>query len=737
MSAEASPWWHRFFDGENQLRWSSLSKGEGAWAAHVLPWIDIIQSDNQDLPIVLPRLDPDGKTSWYIAGRSLRGALKARESLQAFIGPSYSNFDGRPYHLNEDDAVEVAFAEAAVSPVYRIQASSENNVPKIQRALELFRGLLVRAPKASSQAPRPLGMLRVQLDQAVLIGDEDHANRLLERIRSLGRLDAENLLYLRIGVLAGLGYWREIAKDGELLNQLTGLHLPARVLTDVHNALYRYHIEPSEDVDNPEKALDAFKSSGLLRRSSLFSMRRGICAPRVLKAFFLYELAREDRAQPSIADLARALEESDDTFAHALLDLNPAEEQQISTDIMAEAEAYYENFEFERAFDLYLQAPPSKRRLSRLISCAKEMDTQEAAKSVLDAIKPGDDAGRLPASLEQSLEKLRARCNVSEPLSSPRGWIEWAEQVARGMEIDQALIILREFVVTWDPAELHNNRGHADELMEIINNASDSADEVFREAAPLLCETLISDNKTLPRHLKPLLRLLVTKVALLEDPSQTELELARDLVATLLNTGLDKTEYKTLLDDIQDLMSAQMSVVTVNWALDISELLAIYSCPDSEQRLRLVVRVIDEAKRIAHRLKSTDGMVIEQLCNDYQVDLPQEFLERDDAVMAEAEDALAGKKIGIYTLEEPAAQRAAAVLKSRCSTLSVEINHDHECTACLKNLARSADIFVFAWKSSKHQAFYCVKDHRSSTNPMIQAQGKGTSSILRAVLGLT
>jgi len=325
---------------------------------------------------------------------------------------------------------------------------------------------------------------------------------------------------------------------------------------------------------------------------------------------------------------------------------------------------------------------------------------------------------------------------AAQPVNrAPQGWLDWARQVASGMDEDEAMGAVGNHMDTWDPAELRQHREQATELTNIINNASESAELVFREATPLLCQTVMPEDGVPPRHLKPLLQLLVTKVAFLEDTSRSELELVRDLTATLLIIGLDKTEYAGLLSDLQDLMNAQMSVFTVSWSLDLAELLALHPCPGPEQRLRLVLRVVEEARRLAHRLTSTDMLVVGQLCQDYAIDCPTEFTKADDTVVAEADEALAGKKVGIYTLEEPAGQRAANILEIRCPTVRVELNHDHECTKRLINLAQSAELFVFAWKNSKHQAFYCVKAHRAVDAPFIQAQGKGSSSILRAIFG--
>ena len=98
---------------------------------------------------------------------------------------------------------------------------------------------------------------------------------------------------------------------------------------------------------------------------------------------------------------------------------------------------------------------------------------------------------------------------------------------------------------------------------------------------------------------------------------------------------------------------------------------------------------------------------------------------------------MANKKIAIYTLTEQAGKRAIILLKQLCPDVSVELNSDKVCTEKLRALAKHADIFVFAWKSSSHQAFYCVKDHRPDGWSIPQPLGKGSSSIIREVVDLT
>ena len=89
--------------------------------------------------------------------------------------------------------------------------------------------------------------------------------------------------------------------------------------------------------------------------------------------------------------------------------------------------------------------------------------------------------------------------------------------------------------------------------------------------------------------------------------------------------------------------------------------------------------------------------------------------------------------IGIYSLIETAAIRARQFLRKLLPNARVEINADMASTDRLKHLASNADIFVFAWRSSKYQAYYAVKDARGDRNTLLPL-GKGSASILECVL---
>ncbi len=145
--------------------------------------------------------------------------------------------------------------------------------------------------------------------------------------------------------------------------------------------------------------------------------------------------------------------------------------------------------------------------------------------------------------------------------------------------------------------------------------------------------------------------------------------------------------------------------------------------------------MLGQCQGFAHRLSATDYLPIEYLAQDYGVEPASIAALRpshDGAERAAGGADLGGKLIGIYTLTEAAGARAKAALHRLYPGCLVELNSDKVSTAALTNLARTADIFIFAWRSSSHQAFYCVKAALGGKDP-IYAAGKGTASIVNAV----
>jgi hypothetical protein len=63
----------------------------------------------------------------------------------------------------------------------------------------------------------------------------------------------------------------------------------------------------------------------------------------------------------------------------------------------------------------------------------------------------------------------------------------------------------------------------------------------------------------------------------------------------------------------------------------------------------------------------------------------------------------------------------------------IDTNADLVCTDRLKSLAHRAHVFAFAWRCSKHSAYFCVKAN-SPKDSLVMARGVGTSSLVSCVV---
>src|SRR5690606_14239670 len=199
----------------------------------------------------------------------------------------------------------------------------------------------------------------------------------------------------------------------------------------------------------------------------------------------------------------------------------------------------------------------------------EDIETPEVAKRVVDAISLAGDSEKLPTSWSKRLCKLEQLCATPQEQLDPPDWLAWARRVEEGMLEDKAMTMLHENMATWDSTAFVRQKESISELVSIINNASGVSDRVFREAAPTIYRDLMPESDDPPRHIKPLLQILITKVLFFEDPSQNELELVRDLTSTLLVMGLEEQEYASLVSDLEDLIETQMSVFRFGWSLDL------------------------------------------------------------------------------------------------------------------------------------------------------------------------
>ncbi|MET3527171.1 protein DpdD [Phenylobacterium koreense] len=748
------PWLERFFGAPNELAWADIESGAAAAdrLEALAPWLSRLRDLASDAPIILPYYRNGVVAGWYATASTAEGEHRLRATIRAWFGPSYLS------HLQSADPGN-ATAEAMRARFGRqVLAFRGPDRAKIAERLALFARLASARPQIGPSEPRPVGRLRFELERALLARDEAGALALIGELRASGRLNEENLRFLDIRLKAGLGQWEQIARDHWTIKTLADLPLPPQTLADLVEALYRVYLDAAEASGDAASVQRVFADRIAQPFPRLFASRHGVRTPRVIKAFCLYE-SQQPKPNAEILDgLLSLLPAEDAAWAEAFLTrpdappvappvapATPAAPTPVDGSVEDEdaAQEAFEDGQYDRAFELYLTRPLSKKSLSALLSCAQFIGTTEARSRLIDAFDGCSSTHpTLPGALIGRLEALRETVPLAprsdETADDPPGWMRWARRLAEGSSVEDAETEVLNDRSTWDAAALRRNTQACAEFADLIGNLTGAAADVARRCLPLIVAALFPEEEPPTQAVRPVANVIVLLIAMDEAIAREDLDILSAVVSVLLDLGLSTHDYLTTIADVEAVQDRVTSYANLAWALDVCELLAISPSPSEEAgaaRLRFFLKVISQSRAFAHRLGDHDFLPIEFLAQDYGVD-PSAIADlRPAATTAAPGDAVAtlsGKTIGIYTLTGAAGARAKAALEELFPTCTVEVNSDTVCTSALTNLARTSDIFVFAWRSSSHQAFFCVKDALDGRDP-VYAAGKGTASLVSAV----
>lgn len=746
LPPQEQAWLARFFASPNELSWSSLLDGSAPprEAGQVRQWLSLLGSDSA--PIILPFMRGGAVTGWYATTQRAAGGYELGDEINAWLGPTWLS---RLARVPEDakDPMATALRDHMGGTVYRFTGTDAASIQTISARLSEFAGVLERRPLAARTRVRPVGAIRSDFERALLAGDEAQAEAMIAEFKETGRLNEENLRYLEVRLSAGLGLWPQIARDHWLIKTLADLALPPQVLADLIEALYRTYIEEAEARGDGAAMRDAFVQHIATPYPKLLASRRGIRAPRVVKAFALYEQLQPNPDTSITEALFALLPTGTDTSQFAVVPARQPVPAPATT--LNQADEAFDDGQVDRAFEFYLRLPASRKTISRLVACVSTIGTDEARDRLLSVVDEADDelVENLAPAVTARLESLRhaqgAVASSPDSEAKPSGtnpWMRWAEQLQAGQDLAGAERDAQSARTNWDATQIRDSGLLAQKFADIIGGLDGDAAAVARAAVPQIYRSYFPDDVKAPPAARPVASLLFLLIAMDEALSRADLDLLAQLTSLLIEQGLSPSEYVSLMGDLEDVQKRIGSYAYLPWSLDVSEALAILPSPSDsarDARLRLFLQVLGQAAGFAHRLAPADLLPIETLVKDYGVGQEAVTALKREAAVDDAAAASVpnfhGKTIGIYTLSEAAGSRAKAALEVLLPGCKVVVNSDLVATSQLTSLAKAADLFVFAWKSSSHQAFYCVKDALAGKEP-IWALGKGTASILRAVL---
>jgi hypothetical protein len=182
----------------------------------------------------------------------------------------------------------------------------------------------------------------------------------------------------------------------------------------------------------------------------------------------------------------------------------------------------------------------------------------------------------------------------------------------------------------------------------------------------------------------------------------------------------------------------------MGWALDQLDSLVAGPNLDKTSLGRFFDLVRNSCSRFARRLDADNRRYFSLLCEDLGrlnefggIKWPVEEAEKfsDETLL---EDLIASRlnsrSVGIYTLNESAAVRAASLIRGINGTVTVRLSHDHGGSEKLKGIARDSDYLIVVTQSAKHAATEFIKAQRhQNASDLIYPSGRGAASIVSAL----
>jgi hypothetical protein len=739
-----------FFGPGNRLRWEAIRTGSIGRdvQSRLGPFLDELAREPELL--VLPRVrEDDGRVQWYVLCASERIARVARDELRAFLGPSYSDFEGRPTPLDASDPVEVAVLGRCGSEnsAFRLEVPERDllNAAR-ERLLTLIRLRDERPPRAARH-PRAVGRILRDFEYGLIAGDAETTAGCIHELRAAGQLGATNLLFLEVRRLAALGQWAAILALPELTSLLT-MPRPRRVTEALMRAVYAVHLREFEDGERASEALARFRTDVLTQYGELFRAHAGLSGYEVDASFLFasaasepprYELAQRILRQHPPGTAGRS-------YLAAVAALTPGPAPAQISARLSEAQEAFARADVDRAYEIASRLPPSFEACVLLLRCARDMETLAAARVALASVDALSDRQRRQvaehAVLGRFLEPLRTLAVPASlsgpappPSEIPSSWAAWLQRL-RGSEPWKSAVTVAEAAAReWNLDSLASDGEAIARTAElIIWDRPPWGQAVLRDALPHVVEFFLS--KGADARLRPIYENLFLLIAVDDHVSLPQTATLLRVTEARLQLGVSNTQYREIVHQLISVLEAAESPSVADVALDAVDVLASEVCPEAKERDEFVARVATIFHRWYRRIDTSQWALLRRLADELHIPdaIGEQPVVEDAADTVSLWRTLERKRVALYSLREPVLRRVQSTLLELCPHIRVEVFSDRVGgSPALRTAAATADIFVLATAAAKHAATVYIEANRPKSHVTLYARGQGSASLLDAI----
>jgi hypothetical protein len=740
-----------FFGLGNSIQWDAYETAAptDAIRSYLEPWVRRFLK--QESPFVLPRVDPSTKrTSWYVLCGNSREARSMRESLLAFIGPTYSSFHGEMAKLDLDDPIENCCQSTFGSLVFRLPVIHNDDRTKVGRLLTTLIDYRDRESGRSLAAVKPIGRLLRDLEMAILARNEQSAWAIYGEIRSRGRLSATNLAFLQVRIYAAFEKWAELLLL-PILDDILQVRRPKRISDQIAQAVYRQHILQHELTGDASAAVETYRSTAK-RFQNLVRSTAGLQSPDAIKFALVSSVASDPTKREVAEQLAgNSAIAADAEWANALLATLPAPppEEGVSEAVVGYdlADARYNENNFDEAFALYLLQPPTNRSVYRVLEIAVEIDTRRSAVDAIAYLSsaPEDVQGqilcrRVCAGHIQILSQILGQDSGGE-VKQIESLADWFEFVDAGEAIETSGEVLEYGIQKW----LSNSSFDASKIAQALQKSrTGKRRDIIRNAVPTFIRAFLVD-RSVTRECKPIYNALTDLLIYDESVGQDDLTAVEQLSEAILTTSPSHEANNNDFQHVSELTTYLWDSIAAprhfDWVLSMLDLLIDTGAQQHTSLTPILVTITESSRLWARRISDDQWSLLELLAADLGLSelvrgIRPEPEETTKDATPDIRGVLAGKSIAVYSLTERIARRFGQLAEHAFDEIKIHYVHDKTLTDRMKSLAQSADIFIINTWDAKHAATIGIKATRRSNQLTVEPISKSSGALLNALLQL-
>lgn len=712
-----------FFGAENDLSLPAQWRQTPQFRPF-LPFVEDLEKETRR-PLLLPR-EHGGNSLLYACAWDAAQGRRLSEALRAFIGPTWSDFDGVPVKPRTGDSVEQALASLGPATIYRMRLDGARR-SEAWHAAALLRDVWLAAPERLVEEQVPLGRLLRDLDLALAAHDAQLSALLIEKIEQSRELQPANVAFLKIRWMRAMGDAEGLLRLPGL-DELLNLRLPLAVRDAVLAAGHEVHLAQNKVAGDLAGAVaNAESHLGFMRR--LLDDVRVPPTEAGLDALLALLLAEARAGRPRVTPV---LDDGNLTaWQRSLLagirsQVTPTAQDQDPTAMVQAALAEGQPAEAWAVLDLVKN---QQARLQFAVQCALSLKDPTVTRTVAEELASIDESLRRAVLSPPWFSEVWQAHVVALPSTSPAptgstgalpvNWLELLQMLLEG-SIDDAEGVVADRAVGWPPV------GRMDHQVNALLLQFDPSSAAFADLTNVLPRLLESINEV---QLAP--RTAATCVTLFALNEELTPAAVRALLEALrLAVVSAPTDYADLLDVVTAVLPRAVSVPAADWFLDLVDYLLAAPAASVDARQAFCTQVLTRLHVLARRLQPAQRLLGDLLCRD--VGLVLDWAPSgDQATTTEDRAATAARgTVLLYSLQTAALARVKKALQGLSEHLTVHVSEEHDGSPRLKSQVQNSDVLVLATRRATHAATGFIEQWRRRDSVLVYAPGAGSASML-------